>query len=550
MPEDCAKLSLHTLPLQGQLLSAWLILYHHSDEHGVSRISQQDLASFLGIRHSKNVRKLVRGLEEAGMILSLPGNGRGHVSIFVMAYQRSHKVLMSILIDYLDLSEESAQNLLLRMKADSIAKSPDLEGDLSKGPLPAPSLGNKKPAHKGPLPEPPLLEPPLPEGPLYKGPLPRGNEASAEDHLEKGPAAKGTLQKGPSPAPPFRPKGPLQEPPFATDSLHEASSDRARVPTHARRRDFVVVDNESLYEFKQQQLQETRLDRDPARTREAEKDDREYSLQDAFRLAGIESPTKRRIPGVWKQATGNDLTPEDVLAWHFYREAENLHLSAERQLRPAYVISRLEKGERAEGRFYWLAREYLTELAVGDEEDVSAAMAPEIPALHRALEAFLPPLAEIGLDALDAMRAGLSDIARDLHACKVDAKTVADLHLYLTYTNQPIPLPQDVFQALEHAGTEFDSWRGRKLKAVELWRYIVQQLRLPTSTSISQAMQRASPLDLTDSLIVQAEPDLAIYFDRIWQRQGLSILSSANYPKELPIRFIKPKKATKVQELQ
>jgi len=45
--------------------------------------------------------------------------------------------------------------------------------------------------------------------------------------------------------------------------------------------------------------------------------------------------------------------------------------------------------------------------------------------------------------------------------------------------------------------------------------------------------------------VVMADPDLSIYFDRIWKRHGPGILASANYPEDFPIRFIQQKRLPK-----
>jgi len=267
--------------------------------------------------------------------------------------------------------------------------------------------------------------------------------------------------------------------------------------------------------------------------------EKEYSIWDAFHLTGIKKHTARRIPDAWKKATGKNLTAEDVLAWHFYRESENLNLPAGRQLRPAYVIANLEKGERAGEAFYARAREYLAELAAGDEDNAPEPIAPEVTALHRALEAYLPSVAEIGLEALDALRTGLPDIARDLLARGITADDLADLQLYLTYTDQPIPQPDDVMDALAQAGSEFDAWRERKAEAEKLWRRIVQQGGMATpGSAIDQAMRRATPVDLNGALVVMADSGLESYFTRLWPRKAATVLSGTGYSETLPIQFI------------
>jgi len=267
--------------------------------------------------------------------------------------------------------------------------------------------------------------------------------------------------------------------------------------------------------------------------------DKNFSIQDAFNLAGIKKHTARRIPKHWKKFTGEDLTPEDVLAWHFYREAENLKLPAGKQLRPAFVIANLELGQSADEKFYERAREYLAERAAKSADEQEPQLAPEIPALHRALEDYLPTLAEVGLETLDAIRSEFSTIAQDLHARGVTAKDLADLLLYLTYTNQPIPHPADVADALAQAGAEFQAWRERKAEAEKLWQHIVRQDGLaPSGSAVDRAMRQASPVDLNGALVVMADDGLELHFTRIWPKKAATVLSSAGFPKDLPIQFI------------
>ena len=265
----------------------------------------------------------------------------------------------------------------------------------------------------------------------------------------------------------------------------------------------------------------------------------EFPIWDAFRLAGIRKRTAQRIPEAWKQATGNDLTPEDVLAWHYSREAHNVGLPPAQRMRVGVIITALEDGERAGEAFYARAREYLAELAAGDEDNAPEPIAPEVTALHRALEAYLPSVAEIGLEALDALRTELPDIARDLLARGITADDLADLQLYLTYTDQPIPQPDDVMDALAQAGSEFDAWRERKAEAEKLWRRIVQQGGMATpGSAIDQAMRRATPVDLNGALVVMADSGLESYFTRLWPRKAATVLSGTGYSETLPIQFI------------
>ncbi len=264
----------------------------------------------------------------------------------------------------------------------------------------------------------------------------------------------------------------------------------------------------------------------------------DFSIWSAFRLAGIKKPTARRIPGAWKKSTGADITSEDILAWHFYREAENLNLPAGRKLRPALIIANLESGERADDAFYNRAREYLAELAAENAE-TSEPGNLELLGLRRSLEAFLPPAAEIGLEALDAMSRRLPDVSEALHAQGATPEDLNDLRLYLIYTNQPVPLPEQVGKTLAGVGADFQTWRERKAEAARLWRHIVQQSSMAApGSAIDQAMKRATPVDLNGALVVMAEPSLETYFQRLWPRKAASILSQTRYSENLPIRFI------------
>ena len=267
-----------------------------------------------------------------------------------------------------------------------------------------------------------------------------------------------------------------------------------------------------------------------------------FTVWDAFRVAGVKNPTAQRIPAAWKKATGRALTPEDVLAWHFQREAENTGRTPERRLGVAVIIHFLEAGEPADEEFYERASEYLTELAA-DEDEADAApepLHPELPRLHRALEAFLPSLNDVGVEALDAMRAGLPDIARDLLARGVTPEDLTDLRLYLLYTGQPIPRPEVVADALAGAGPEFQVWRERKAEAERLWRLILRANLASPSSVIDQALRRAAPVDLNGALTILADSNLEFYFRRVWERQGPVILSQTDYPPDLPIQFITP----------
>ena len=267
-----------------------------------------------------------------------------------------------------------------------------------------------------------------------------------------------------------------------------------------------------------------------------------FTVQDALRVAGIKGRTAKRIPAVWKSVTGEDLTPEDILAWHFYREEENRNLPAGRRLRPAYIIANLELGERVDEEFYERAREYLAELVASEEEsEPPEPPPPRLIDLHRALEAYLPPLDEIDIEALDALRGQLHKIAYDLLDRSITAEDLTDLRLYLTYTGQPIPRPDEVANVLVQAGTEFQAWRERKAEAENLWEHIVRQGEFAApGSAIDQAMRRATAVDLNGALVILADAGLEPYFTRLWPRKAATVLSGTEFPKDLSIQFITP----------
>ena len=278
-----------------------------------------------------------------------------------------------------------------------------------------------------------------------------------------------------------------------------------------------------------------------------------FTVEDAFRVAGIRGKTAQRIPAAWKRATGEDITPEDILAWHFYREAENLNLPAGKKLRVGFIVASLESGERADERFYDQAREFLHSLALEAARDAEASQsapaaettpdaeqsdAQALHAIHDALEAFMPTLQDVGLETLDAMRAGLPEIARDLHARGLVADDLHDLHLYLTYMRQPVPRPEAIAATAATVTTDadFQAWRERKTEAERLWNLILRSGDIASPGSvIDRLMRQAQPVDLDGALIVMADPDLPVYFQRVWKNKARRVVG---YPEDLPIRFI------------
>ncbi|HHB91196.1 MAG TPA: hypothetical protein ENK60_07790 [Anaerolineae bacterium] len=286
---------------------------------------------------------------------------------------------------------------------------------------------------------------------------------------------------------------------------------------------------------------------------ETDSSDDTLTVRDALQIAGIKGKTAQRIPATWKRATGKDLTPEDILAWHFYRKAENLNLPEGRKLRVGFVVASLESGERADEQFYERAREYLHERAldVAYEHAEALLAVEEEPALdedtdsrairtiHEALETYLPPIADVGIDAFDAMRANLPEIARDMYARGIDAEDIMDLRLYLAYQGRGIPPPDGILDVFTEVTPEFYDWQERKREAWKVWTIVLQQLDLPPGSVVGRLINDVQPVDLNGALILRAPEAFAAWFARLWEVRGPWILSRHTaYPEDLPIQFI------------
>ncbi len=286
---------------------------------------------------------------------------------------------------------------------------------------------------------------------------------------------------------------------------------------------------------------------------ETDSSDDTLTVRDALQIAGIKGKTAQRIPAAWKRATGKDLTPEDILAWHFYREAENLNLPAGRKLRVGFVVASLESGERADEQFYERAREYLHEraldaaykhaealLAVEEEPALDEdADSRAIRAIHEALETYLPPIADVGIDAFDAMRANLPEIARDMYARGIDAEDIMDLRLYLAYQGREIPPLDGILDVFTEVTPEFYDWQERKREAWKVWTIVLQQLDIPPGSVVGRLINDVQPVDLNGALILRAPKAFAAWFARLWEVRGPWILSRHTaYSEDLPIQFI------------
>ena len=491
----------------GARLLALLALADRADEDGVCWPGRDWVAERARVRKD-NLRRIIRFLEESGEIVYDPGRGRGKRTYYLVAVALEPPQIKEIAIRRFQMSEEDATvfvaeivNRQLHHQLENSSNGVDTSVSKEKGSLEPPF--SKKGVRGAPFSKKRSDQTPFrakkesPETPFRnKKGVPRDREKGSLEPAKRGP---------------WSPPDPSMDPSIDPSLINTLQQQNIDIQDHARARarEAVVVGGVD-----------------------------DFSIWDAFRLAGIKKPTARRIPGAWKKSTSTDITSEDILAWHFYREAENLNLPAGRKLRPALIIANLESGERADDAYYDRAREYLAELAA-ENAGTSEPGNPEMPGLRWALEAFLPPAAEIGLEALDAMSRQLPDVAEALHAQGVTPEDLNDLRLYLIYTNQPVPLPEQVGKTLAGVGADFQTWRERKAEAARLWRHIVQQSSMATpGSAIDQAMKRATPVDLNGALVVMAEPGLETYFQRLWPRKAASILSQTRYSENLPIRFI------------
>ena len=497
----------------GARLLALLALADRADEDGICWPGREWIAERARVQPGKNIRRIIRSLEEAGEIVYDPGQGRGRRTYYLVAIALEPEEIKEIAMRRFQMTEEEATSFVeeiisrqiqYRLKNASKDTPPEKKG-AEEPPF------DKKEGRGAPFSKKGAAEPPFGK----KG----GRRAREKGAVE--PAKRG----------PWSPPDPSIDP--------SVDPSRENIPS------LVSSNKHHQDRINDQGPHDERIGGGGG--------DDDFSIWDAFRLAGIRTRTARRIPEAWKRATGKDLTPEDILAWHFYREAENLNLPAGRKLRVGFVVASLESGERADEQFYERAREYLHERALDAAYEhaevplmVDEEPAPDegedshaIRAIHEALETYLPPIAEVGIDAFDAMRAALPEIARDLHARGIDAEDITDLRLYLAYQDREIPPPDGILDVFTEVTPEFYDWQERKREAWKMWTIVLQQLDLPQGSVVGRLINDVQPVDLNGALILRAPEAFAAWFARLWEVRGPWILSRHTaYPEDLPIQFI------------
>lgn len=72
----------------------------------------------------------------------------------------------------------------------------------------------------------------------------------------------------------------------------------------------------------------------------------------AFDAAEILDNVRLKTCVQWREHTGVPLDPVDILAWHEYRQAENVTRRNGNALRPAFVVTELQAGRQAPPKFY------------------------------------------------------------------------------------------------------------------------------------------------------------------------------------------------------
>ncbi len=542
MSAPCAdsnlKVSLQEAPFRGKTLLAWLILRAYQDGYGLVRLPQQDLADLLDIRHPRNLAPILRPLTETGRLMIIPGQGRGHPTLYLLAEERTDDALLAILTTRVGLTEEEARERLgaWHMEQKSPA-SPELftaHSRHSPSELPPKSTARAEPLTKTSAPaelfqaKPSARAEPFHPKSTAESELFPKTSGIAEPFISKSAAPAELLSGKPSaPAELFTKTSGAAEPFIAksaapavlfqktsapeelfVDSLPEnASLDHARAGSRAH--DLAAANNKSIQKIKQQQQQSLRADLASAREEGSEIASNRFTLQDAFQYADIQPPTTRYIAREWRERKGRSIALEDVLAWHFYRLHENQRKRPGAEpLEPGYIITRMRQGERADQAFYEQAREFLADLHAPNEPEPAEQ---EYPALLQALEAFLPPVAEAGIEARDAQRTRLPPIARDLAERGVDAETISDLLLYLAYTDRPLPPPDDVGSVLKQLGNDFRAWRQRRKEAVRRWRQARTQLQLSYPAATLRPLDGTIPLDWAeDTLIVGVKQQTAL----------------------------------------
>ncbi len=477
----------------GSRLLALLALADRADEDGVCWPGREWIARQARVQPGKNIRRILRALEDAGEIVYDPGRGRGRRTYYLVAIALEPPQIKEIAMRRFQMSEEEATAFLSDIVSRQLQQQLNAASTETLNP---PS--QKKGATEPPFPKKEGQPAPFSKKEAEKPPFSREKRADAPP-FQKKKGGRSAPEKGAIQSPKRGPYGPPD--PSLDPSIDPSEKD---------------IQQQQGYEIQ-----------DRTRTREAPAVADESALQNAFRLAGIKSPTAHRLPDAWKQAAGRELTPEDVLAWHFQRLAENQGRPPQRQLGVGGVIRYLEAGEPADEAFYDQARVFLLDKTAPPEDAA-------ILKLQQALQSLHPASARAELDALDAARARLPAIARDLAERGVDAETVSDLRLYLTYADRPLPPPQNLADALQEVGPEFRAWRQRREKAQQLWRKILTGLTLWPPPPFAQ---NAEAVDLNGALIILATDGFDRYFNRIWRHRGPQILAEIDAP-ERPIHFI------------
>ena len=310
----------------------------------------------------------------------------------------------------------------------------------------------------------------------------------------------------------------------------------------SRAHDLAAANNQPIQKIKQQQQQSLRADLAYASGAGSDAASGKFTLQDAFQHADIQPPTTRYIAREWRERTGRAITPEDVLAWHFYRLDQNQRKRRGAEpLEPGYIITRMRQGERATPAFYDQARAFLDEHASmappkSAEEDAHRA-------LKQALAAFLPSLVQVGREGLEKAQVQLPLAAQGLAKAGVTARDIADFHLYLRLKDQPVPLPNDVARDFVALQDDFLAWKGRRQQAQEHWRSIAQELSLSAPVSIQRMLDEVKPVDLKNgALVLVATPGRAHHLSRFWKQRAQTIRTKLQLGVDFQLQFIPLKK--------
>ena len=480
----------------GARLLALLALADRADEDGVCWPGRQWIADRARVQSGKNIRRILHSLEDAGEIVYDPGRGRGRRTYYLVAIALEAPQIKEIAMRRFQMDEAEATAFVseiitrkLKHQLDN-ASSPPLNPPIERKGANQPPF-RKKEGQPAPFSKKEAEKPPFQQ---KKG-GPPAREKGAAQPPKRGPYGPQDTSIDTSGDP-------------STKNDHQQQQDERRNHVHMRA-DVVVGQEENAA----------------------------FSIRDAFHLAGIKQPTAKRIPQAWQAKTGQTITPADILAWHYYREAENLTLPPAKQLRVGSIIRRLEAGEPADEPYYDQARSFLADRAFANAPAVETPEDRAVLALRQALEAYLPTLTDVRPDALetiDAARAQLPALASALIARGIVPEDLNDLRLYLFYTGQPIPLPAQVALTLGRAGADFRDWRQRHNRAQKTWQDILTQMRLSLAAPLIRHLEAMTPVDYNDALILAADEFRAAFF-----HERLQTVFHQRYP-HLPIQIISP----------